>query len=91
MSLEFEWNPTKSQKNIKKHGVSFLEAATVFSDSLSMTYNDPDHSYDENRFIIIGMSSSGNLLMVSHTYRKDSIRIISARKLTRKERKQYEQ
>jgi uncharacterized DUF497 family protein len=56
-----------------------------------MTYSDPDHAYDENRFIIIGISSSGNLLMVSHTYRNDNIRIISARKLTRKERKQYEQ
>jgi len=91
MSLEFQWNPSKAQKNLKKHRVSFIEAATVFSDSLSMTYNDPDHSYDEDRFVIIGLSSSGNLLIVSHTYRDDKIRIISARKLTQKERKQYEQ
>ena len=91
MPLEFEWNPEKLQKNLKKHDVSFIEAATVFSDSLSMTYDDPDHSHDEDRFIIIGISSSGNLLMVSHTYRNDKIRMISARKLTRKERKEYEQ
>ncbi len=91
MSLEFEWDTEKSKKNMSRHGVSFIEAATVFSDSLSMTYSDPCHSHDEKRFIIIGLSSSGKLLMVSHTERNDKIRIISARKLTRKERKQYEQ
>ncbi len=73
-----------------KHGVSFDEAATAFSDSLSVTYDDPDHSDEEDRFITIGMTSSGILIMVSHTSRNDRIRIISARKLTRKERKQYE-
>ena len=91
MSLEFKWNSKKFQKNMSKHGVSFIEAATVFSDSLSMTYGDPDHSDEEDRFVIVGLSSSGKLLMVSHTYRNDLIRIISARKLTRRERKQYEE
>lgn len=91
MSLKFEWNPDKAEKNIEKHGVSFIEASTVFSDPLSITYDDPDHSYNENRYIIIGLSSHGKLLFVSHTEKDDLIRIISARELTRKERKQYEQ
>jgi len=91
MSLKFKWNPNKAKKNIAKHGVSFDEAATVFSDPLSMTYDDPDHSYGENRYIIIGLSAFGKLLFVSHVETNDTIRIISARQLTRKERKQYEQ
>ena len=77
-------------KNIKKHGISFNEAATVFSDTLSMTYDDPDHSEDEERFITIGFSDSGKLLMVSHTEQNDRIRIVSARKVKPKERKQHE-
>jgi uncharacterized protein len=91
MPLKFEWNPKKAKKNIEKHGVSFDEAATVFSDPLSMTYDDPDHSYAENRYIIIGLSAQSELLFISHTETDDIIRIISARRLTRKERKQYEQ
>ena len=91
MSLKFEWNPKKAKQNIEKHGVSFEEASTVFSDLLSMTYDDPDHSYGENRYIIIGLSALGNMLFVSHAEINDVIRIISARPLTRKERKQYEQ
>ena len=91
MSLKFEWNLDKAKKNTDKHGISFNEAATVFSDPLSMTYDDPDHSHDENRYIIIGLSAFGNLLFVSHTETGDKIRIISARKLTKNERKQYEQ
>ncbi len=91
MSLKFEWNPNKAKKNIQKHRISFDEAATVFSDPLSMTYDDPDHSYNENRYIIIGLSSLGNLLFVSHVEIRNIIKIISARQLTRKERKQYEQ
>ncbi len=90
MSLKFEWNTKKAKRNIANHGISFDEAATAFSDSLSITFDDPDHSEEEKRFITIGMTSSGNLIMVSHTDRNDRIRIISARKLTRKERKQYE-
>jgi uncharacterized DUF497 family protein len=91
MPLKFEWNPNKAKKNIEKHGVSFDEAATVFSDPLSMTYDDPDHSFGENRYIIIGISHRDKLLFVSHLEKDDIIRIISARQLTRKERKQYEQ
>jgi uncharacterized protein len=91
MALKFEWDPNKAKKNKKKHGMSFDEAATVFFDPLSMNYEDPDHSYEENRYIIIGLSNFGRLLFVSHVERGDIIRIISARELTRKERKQYEQ
>lgn len=90
MPLIFEWNPNKAEKNIRKHKISFDEAATVFSDPLSMTYDDPDHSHYENRYIIIGVSSHDKLLFVSHTETGNIIRIISARQLTRKERKQYE-
>jgi len=89
--MEFEWDLNKAEKNIKKHGVLFKEAATVFGDSLSMTFPDPDHSIQENRFIIIGLSSSGRLLVVAHTYKKNRVRIISARKATRHERKYYEE
>ena len=91
MGIEFEWDPDKAKKNIKKHQVSFNEAATVFGDPLSMTFYDPDHSIDENRFITVGLSHLGNLLIVSHTDRDDRIRIISARKTTRCERKFYEE
>jgi len=91
MPLKFEWNTNKAKKNIEKHGVSIDEASTVFSDPLSMTYDDPDHSYGENRYIIIGLSSNGKLLFISHVEKDGIIRIISARQLTRKERKQYEQ
>ncbi len=90
MPLLFEWNPDKAEKNIRKHGISFDEAATVFSDPLSTTYDDPDHSHYESRYIITGVSSHGKLLFVSHTETGNTIRIISARQLTRKERKQYE-
>jgi len=75
----------------KKHGVSFPEAATVLSDGLSITYYDPDHSVREHRFITIGMSRSGKVLMVAHTDRGNNVRIISARKTTRRERKYYEE
>ena len=89
--MEFEWDQNKVIKNIKKHGVSLYEAATVFGDSLSVTFPDPDHSTQENRFIIIGLSNIGRLLVVAHTYRKKRVRIISARKATRHERKYYEE
>ncbi len=68
--MEFEWDPNKAVKNIKKHGVSFNEAATVFGDPLSTTFPDPDHSIQESRFIIIGLSRSGRALVVAHTYKK---------------------
>ncbi len=90
MPLRFEWDPEKEEQNLDKHRVSFPEAATVFGDPLSMTFYDPDHSLDEERYITIGHSDSGQLLMVAHTDRDDSIRIISARKSTHRERKSYE-
>ena len=89
--MKFEWEPQKADSNGKKHGVSFQEAATVLSDALSVTYYDPDHSAKEHRFITIGTSRSGRLLMVAHTDRGDNVRIISARKTTRRERRYYEE
>ncbi|GBE04686.1 hypothetical protein BMS3Abin10_00302 [bacterium BMS3Abin10] len=89
--MEFEWYPNKAVKNIKKHRVSFNEAATVFGDPLSATFPDSDHSIQESRFIIIGLSSLGRMLVVAHTYKKNRVRIISARKATRHERKYYEE
>jgi uncharacterized DUF497 family protein len=89
--MEFEWDPDKAARNLTKHGVSFHEAATVFGDPLAITYSDPDHSDDEDRFLTFGHSSEGHLLVVSHTDRGDRIRIISARRATRRERKLYEE
>lgn len=89
--MEFEWNPAKAAKNLRKHKVSFIEAATVFSDDLSVTIFDPDHSEDEDRYITIGLSHRGRLLMVAHAERSDHIRIISARELTIAEREAYEE
>jgi uncharacterized DUF497 family protein len=87
--LQFAWDPIKAEHNLRKHGVSFDEAATVFDDPLSVTVYDPDHSADEDRYIIIGTSDAGRLLIVAHTERGDVIRIISARTLTRAEHKAY--
>ncbi len=89
--MEFEWDPRKAARNARKHGVSFVEAATVFADPLSVNIEDPDHSSRENRYILIGWSNRQRLLMVAHTERGDRIRIISARELTRLEREAYEQ
>lgn len=89
--MKFSWRPNKAAKNIRKHKVSFHEAATVFADPLSVTVSDPDHSNDEERYIIVGFSNRGRLLMVSHTERGNMIRLISARKLTPEERRQYEE
>lgn len=89
--MEFEWDPNKAARNLKKHKVSFQEAATIFNDLLSMTFIDPDHSIEENRYITIGLSHSRRLVIMSHTNRGDRIRIISAREATRKERKYYEE
>ena len=86
--MEFEWDPKKEAKNIRQHKVTFAEAATVFGDTLSTTVPDPDHSEEEDRYIIIGYSQRALLLMVSHTER---IRIISARPLTPTEREAYEE
>lgn len=89
--MKFEWDPQKAAGNQRKHGVSFQEAASVLSDPLSITYHDPDHSITEYRFITVGISQFGQVLMVAHTDRGDSIRIISARRTTRQERKHYEE
>lgn len=89
--MEFEWNPDKAALNFEKHGVSFQEAATVFNDPLSMTFPDPDHSIGESRYVIIGLSRFGQLLVVAHTDREGKVRIISARKATRQERRFYEE
>lgn len=91
MALEFEWDEAKAERNLKDHEVSFDEATTVFRDTLSITTADPDHSESENRFIDIGMSHLGRLLVVSYTDHQDRIRIISARLPTRAERKSYEE
>ncbi len=88
--MEFDWDPNKALHNFKKHGVDFQEAATVFADMLSITYPDPDHSNDEDRFILIGLSNRNRLLIVAHTDRLGMTRIISAREATRSERKLYE-
>jgi len=89
--LEFEWDPQKAAKNLRKHKVAFTEAATVFSDPLSATVPDPDQTAEEDRYIIVGMSNRFRLLMVAFAERGDRIRIISARELTRAERKAYEE
>ena len=91
-SLNFEWNENKNLSNQKKHNVSFEEAKTVFADELGRLIPDPDHSEGEERFILMGMSSQLKLLTVCHCARgSDTIRIISARKADKSERKQYEE
>ena len=89
--MRFEWNAQKAAANLRKHGVSFDEASSVFFDPLSATGADPDHSLDERRFVTFGKSSSGRLLLVGHAERDDAIRIITARQATRAERKLYEE
>lgn len=91
MRVTVEWDNTKAKRNLRKHGVSFEEAATVFTDPLSSTIEDPLHSEHENRFVIVGQSIRGRLLVVVHTDRGDKIRIISARVATAREREQYEE
>lgn len=91
MPLEFEWDSRKANRNRQKHRVTFEEASTVFSDPLSVTIDDPVHSDDEERFIILGESSRRRLLVVSFTERDTRLRIISARVATRRERKDYEE
>lgn len=88
--LLFEWDPNKARRNLEIHGVSFDEASTTFKDTLSLTIYDPLHSDEEDRFVLIGNSAGNRLLVVVHTEIREKIRIISARKATKKERKQYE-
>ena len=89
--MHFEWDPVKAAATFGKHGVTFDEAATVFLDQLAVSGSDPDHSAGEARYITFGMSRLGRLLTGSHTYRSSGIRIISARRVTRAERKIYEE
>lgn len=89
--MRFEWDGKKAAANLVKHGVSFEEAADVFGDPLSDTFDDPDHSVDERRFLIIGTSDRGRMLIVAHTDDGVVVRIISARELTPSERKSYEE
>ena len=89
--MEFEWDAKKAIANERKHGVSFRDAATVFGDPLALTFLDPDQSEDEFRFITFGLSWSNRLFVVAHADRDDRIRIISARRATRRERKIYEE
>jgi uncharacterized protein len=89
--MKFEWDENKAGKNFSKHGVLFNEAKTVFDDPLYVDFYDLDHSDEEERYLIVGESKRGRLLIVSYTERKDSIRIISAREVTRLEREAYEE
>jgi uncharacterized protein len=88
--MSFEWNEEKAKSNIAKHDVSFDEATSVFDDPLFLTFADPEHSIQEQRFVIMGESARGRLLVVSYTERAGTTRLISARPVTRKERKAYE-
>jgi uncharacterized DUF497 family protein len=90
MGMEFEWDEAKADLNEQIHGVSFAEALTVFGDPLALTAFDPDHSDTEDRFLTMGTSVEEHLLVVSHTDRDDRVRIISARKASRRERRDYE-
>jgi uncharacterized DUF497 family protein len=91
MALEFDWDFNKDEHNFGKHGIAFNEAATIFVDPLSVTFPDPDHSFNEERFITIGLSNKGRTLIVAHLDKGDKIRIISAGKTTRHERRFYEE
>ena len=86
--MVIEWDPRKAAANLRKHGVSFHEAGTVLSDTLSTTFPDPEHSIDERRYITVGASANGRILVVTHT---DAVRLISARQATSRERRFYEE
>lgn len=91
MPLEFEWDDEKASSNVKKHGVEFEEAVTVFGDPLANTYDDPDHSKNEHRLLTYGLSQLNRLLVVAHADRGEIVRIIGARQMTRRERVLYEE
>jgi uncharacterized DUF497 family protein len=88
--MRFEWDKNKAKTNLKKHRVSFEEAETVFEDDFTVTISDDEHSFEEKRFVTIGQSLTGRLLIISHTFDEEKIRIINARKPTKAERKDYE-
>lgn len=89
--MHFEWNENKALNNLSKHGVAFEEAKTVFDDPLYVDFYDPDHSETEERYLIVGESKQGRLLIVSYTERRNLIRLISAREVTRTEREAYKE
>jgi uncharacterized protein len=89
--MEFDWDLEKAATNARKHGVTFQEAATIFGDPLAITFEDPDHSTNENRYVTFGLSLGERLLVVSHTHRKNRTRIISARLMDRREKRIYEE
>ena len=91
MAYEFEWDAIKAATNLRDHGVSFEEASTVFADPLAMLMADPDHSVDEERYVLLGESSRRSLLVVAFAERPPRTRLISARRATRHERRQYEE
>ena len=91
MKPRFEWDSAKADHNLSKHGVSFEEAGTVFDDLLFITVLDEEHSVDEERYITLGLSATGKLLLIAHTDRQGAIRIISARKATKNEQRFYEE
>jgi uncharacterized DUF497 family protein len=87
----FEWDPAKAEANRRKHGVTFEEAITAFSDPFSILLPDPDHSVNEERYLVLGMSNNGRLLVISAAERTPHTRVISARRATNNERRQYEE
>ena len=88
--MQFEWDQKEAAANLAKHGVAFEEASTVFGDPLALSFSDPEHSYDEHRFLTFGLSSSGRELVLCHTGSGDTIRLISARRMTAREQDDYE-
>ena len=91
MSIKFGWDPGKARRNLRKHGIDFNEASTVFADTLSITIPDPDHSEDEERWVTMGLSNRHRLLVVVHTEEGETIRLINARIADRFERRKYEE
>lgn len=89
--MDFEWDPKKAAVNQKKHGITFSEAATVYGDPLAITFIDPDHSINEQRYITFGRSENNRLLVVAHAEHENKARIISARRMIRRERRIYEE
>ena len=89
--MEIEWDPKKAHSNLRKHGVSFEEAATALSDPMAATGDDPDHSFVESRYVTFGVSDQDRLLVISHSERGDTVRIISARRASKGERRIYEE
>jgi uncharacterized DUF497 family protein len=88
--VKFEWDPAKAEENLAKHGISFVEAQSVFRDPLAFTFDDPDHSIGERRFLTVGYSSASRLVVVSHAEYGETIRLISARSATPHERRRHE-